>query len=82
MTKDVRNLYRLKKITKNLLRQKKETKAIKDRMLRDIRNLSEYEEEESYYKPVRVSNFWSSNCIKYENNGNRNKALSVEQYLK
>ena len=41
----------------------------------------EEEEEENYYKPVRVSNFWSNNCIECESNSDRNKALSVEEYL-
>ena len=70
--KDIRNLFRLKKEQnytaikdiRNLFRQEKETKAIKDRILRDIKNLFEHEEEEeNYYKPVRVSNFWSNNYI-------------------
>ena len=66
----------------NLFRQEKETKVIKERTLRDIKNIFEHEkEEEEYYKPVRVSNFWSNNYIEYEINGNRNKTLSVEEYL-
>ena len=44
--KDIRNLFRLKK----------ESEAIKDKIVRDIRNLLEHEEED-YYKPVRVINF-------------------------
>ena len=67
--KDIRNLFRLKKEQnytgikdiRNLFRLKKEIKAIKDIILRDIKNLFEHEEE-SYYKPVRVNNFWSNNC--------------------
>ena len=63
--KDIRNLFRLKKELnytaikdiRNLLRREKETKAVRDRMLRDIKNLFELEEQEMYYKPVRVSNF-------------------------
>ena len=64
--KDIRNLFRLKteqnytaiKDTRNLFRQERETKAIKDRILRGIKNLSEHEkEEDNYYNPVRVSNF-------------------------
>ena len=40
--KDIRNLFRLKE----------ETKAIKDKILRDIKYLFEHEEEEeNYYKP-------------------------------
>ena len=66
---------------RNLFRQEKETKAIKDRILRNIKNLFEHEEEENYYKPVRVSNFLSNNYIEYKSNGDRNKTVSVEQYL-
>ena len=63
--KDIRNLFGLKKELnytaikdiRNLLRREKETKAVRDRMLRDIKNLFELEEQEMYYKPVRVSNF-------------------------
>ena len=55
-----------------LFRKEKETKAIKDRILRDIKNLYEHEKEEKYYKPVRVSNFWSNNHIEYESNSERN----------
>ena len=88
--KDIRNLFRIKKkqnyiaikYIKNLFRQEKKTKAIKDRILRDIKNIFEHEkEEENYYKPVRVSNFWSNNYIECKSNGDRNKILSVEEYL-
>ena len=59
------------------------------RILRDIKNLFEHEEEENYYKPIRVSNFQSGNYIEHESNGYRNKCLtsitvtfiSVEEYL-
>ena len=37
--------------------------------------------KKSYYKPVRVSNFWSNNYIEYESNDRRNNTLSVEEYL-
>ena len=53
----------------------KETKAIKDRILWDIKIRFEHEEEENYYKPEKVSNFWSNNYIEYEIHGDRNKAL-------
>ena len=87
--KDIRNLFRLKrelgytaiKYIRNIFRQEKETKETKDRILRDIKNLFEHEKEENYYKPVRLSNFWSNNYIEYESNGDRNKTLSVEEYL-
>ena len=87
--KDVRNLFKLKKeiddtaikYIRNIFRIKTENKLIKDIILRDIRNLFEYIEEENYYKPVRVSNFWKNNYIEYESKGDRNKKLSVEEYL-
>ena len=44
--KNIRNLFRLKK-----------TKAIKNRIPRDIKNLFEHEEEENLYVSVRVRNF-------------------------
>ena len=42
------------KYTRNLFGLKKESKVIKDRILRDIRSLLEHEEKENYYKPVKV----------------------------
>ena len=44
-------------------------------------NLFANEEVENYCKPVRISNFWSNNYIKYESNGDINKTISVEEYL-
>ena len=53
------------KIDIRKLRQEKETKTIKDRILRDIKNSFEHEkQEENYYKLVRESNFWSSSYTK------------------
>ena len=49
--------------------------------LRDIKNLSEHEGEENYYEPVRVSNFWSNNCIEYKSNSDRNVRLPFEKCL-
>ena len=59
--KYIRNLFRLKKELNhtgiediwNLFRLEKESKAIKDTLLIDIKNIFEHkEEEENYYKPV------------------------------
>ena len=62
---------------RNLFGHKKETKEIKDRILRDIRNLFEYEKEEkNHYKPVRVNNFQSDSYIEYESNGDTNNTIS------
>ena len=34
-----------------------------------------------YYKIVGVSNFWGNNFIEHKNKGDRNKTLSVTEYL-
>ena len=86
--KDVRNLFWLKKETdgtaikdiRNLFRLKKENPVIKNRILSDIRNLFQHEGKD-YCKPARVGNFCSNNYIEYEGKDNRNKTLSVEEYL-
>ena len=41
---------------RNRFRLKKESKSIKDGIIRDIKNLFEHEEE-NYYKPVRINDF-------------------------
>ena len=68
------------KSIRNRFKLKKENEAIKDRIIRDIRTLFETEEK-NYYKPIRVGNFRNNNQIKYECSGDRNKNLSVKEYL-
>ena len=70
MTKSIRKLFKLKK----------ENKTIKDRTIRDIKTLFE-EEEDDYYKPVRLGDFWNNIYMEYECNGDKNKNLSVKEYL-
>ena len=65
---------------RNLSNTRNSNKAIKDIILRDIKNLYEHEEE-SYHKPVRVNNFWINNYIEYESNSDRNRTISVVEYL-
>ena len=64
---------------RNLFRRKKENEANENRIIR-YHELFEVEEKE-YYKPVKVGNFWSNNYIEYESKGDRNKIVSVEEYL-
>ena len=40
-----------------------------------------HENEENYYKPLRVRNVWSNNYIEYKTNSDRNKTISVQEYL-
>ena len=64
------------KISKIVLKQKKGNKTIKDIRIRAIKKLFELEnEEEDYYKPVRVSNFYNNNYIEYES-----KVIKIKQY--
>ena len=51
---------------------------IKNRIIKDIRTLFE---QEDYYKPKRVSNFWNNNYIEYESNGDKSRNLSLNEYL-
>ena len=52
---------------------------IKDRIIRDIR--IPFSQEEDYYKPKRVISFWNNNYIEYDSNGDKNKILSLDEYL-
>ena len=48
-------------------------------IIRDIR--THFEQDDHYYKPIRVGSFWNNNYIEYEGNVYRNKNLSVKEYL-
>ena len=39
------------------------------------------QEKEDYYKPKRENNFWNNNHIEHENNGDKNRDLSLDEYL-
>ena len=64
------------------IREKEKTneRLIKDKIIRDIREHFERQEED-YYKPKRISSFWNNNYIEYKGNGNRNNDLSLDEYL-
>ena len=73
----------LKQKKKKKIEEKKKTERInKDRIIRDIRTYFEQEgEEEDYYEPKSVDNFWNNNYIEYKSNGDKNKNLSLDEYL-
>ena len=58
----------------------KEGNAIKDKLLRDMRALFESNDND-YYELVKTSNSFNSNYIEYESNGDKNKSLSIKEYL-
>ena len=73
---------RKRKKRKKEIREKKEennNRLIKDRIIRDIRTL--FAQEEDYYKPKWVSNFWNNNYIEYQSNSDKNRNLSVDEYF-
>ena len=85
--KHIKNIFRLRKeignsATKNikiLFRLKKQKETIKDKITRNIETL--FEQEDDYYKPIKVGNFWNYNYIGYESNNHRNKNLLVREHI-
>ena len=49
--------------------------------LRDIENLFDEASEEDYCKPILVKSSFKGNCKYYESRGDKEKRLSVKQYL-
>ena len=45
-------------------------------MIKYIKTL--FEEEDDYYKPIKVGNFWNNSYIEYKSNCDKNKKLSVK----
>ena len=43
-------------------------KKLKQLNITEIKNLFEHEEDNNFYKPVRVSNSWSNYYIEYKSN--------------
>ena len=66
---------------RNLFKIKNENKAIQYRIIRDIRTLFEQQEENDFYKRIRAGSFWNKNSVKCQSSGDRNKNLSVKEYL-
>ena len=62
----------------NIFKLRKESTTLKDKMIRDINTLLE-QQEEYYYKLVRVGNFWNNIYNEYESNLNTNKNLSLRE---
>ena len=84
--KDIRNYFILKKEIgdntgkdiRNLCGLKKDFKAVKNKIIRDIRKLFEHEEED-YYKPVRVGDLWSNNYFEYESISDRTISWRISE---
>ena len=60
-------------------RKKINDRLITDKIIRYIRTL--FEQQEDHDKPKIVSNFYNNIYIEYESNGDRNRNLSLDEYL-
>ena len=56
------NIIKVIKNIENFLKLKQENKAIKCKIIRDIRNHLE-QQEEDHNKPATIGNFWSNDYI-------------------
>ena len=50
-----------------------------DKIIRDLRAL--YESNEDYHEPKKINGAFNDNYVEYESNGDKDKILSVEEYL-
>ena len=86
--KNIKNFFRLKseqnytgiKDLRNLFRLEEETKQLKIEYLEILRIFLSMKKK-IIINPRGVSNFQRNNYIKYESSNNKNKKLSVEEYL-
>ena len=46
-----------------------------------MRDIRKRKHEKDYYEPKRISNFWNNNYIEYRSNGDKNRNLSLDEYL-
>ena len=47
-----------------------------------MRNLFDLSIDEDYYKPIITNDAFNSNYIEYESKGDKDKTLSIKEYLK
>ena len=47
----------------------------------DVKDLFDSSTDEDYYKPITVNGAFSNNYIQYESKGNKDKILTVDEYL-
>ena len=68
-------------ILKKKKKKEAKRKIIKGDIIRDNRTHFEQEKEKIYYEPKKVSNYLNNDCIEYERNGDKNRNLSIDEYL-
>ena len=79
--RDIWTLYETeeKKRKKGIREKKINDRLITDKIIGYIRTL--FEQQEDHDKPKIVSNFYNNIYIEYESNGDRNRNLSLDEYL-
>ena len=79
-----------KRILKSIINEMKEILQDpiinRDKKIEKIKNIFDLENnlfksEESNYKPVKIGNAFRSNYIEYKSNGDKDKTLSIKDYL-
>ena len=75
-----KNLPRLEK-SLSKLKKYYDYDDIEYRGIRDVKNLFDLSIDEDYYKPIKTNDAFNSNYIEYESKGDKNKTLSIKEYL-
>ena len=78
-TKEVeKNLFELEKLFEPT---KYDYDDFKYKGIRDVRNLFDLSIDEGYYKQIKTNDAFNGNYIEYESKGDKDKTLSIEEYL-
>ena len=80
---------KIKEIEKNLLKLEKRLSKLKkyydyddvEYKGRDVKNLFNLSINEDYYEPIKINDAFNRNYIEYESKGDKNKTLSIKEYL-
>ena len=80
-----KNLHELEKSYSKLKRYY-DYYDIKYKRIRDVKNLFDLSIDKDYYKPIRTINVFdnnnNNNYIEYESEGDKDKILSIKEYLR
>ena len=79
----------MKPSKKKILKSKiKEIKEIlydpildRDEKIEEVKKNNLFKLKEDHYKPIRIGNAFSSNYSEYKNNGDKDKTLSIKNFL-
>ena len=75
-----KNLLKLEK-TLSKLRKYYDYDDIEYKRIRDVKKLFDLSIDKNHYKPIKTNDCFNSNQIEYESKGDKNKTLSIKEYL-